>query len=212
MLSVVECSIRAFTGMVDERYLTHKKGGYAPAKKLEINSCLLTKFVVSCISSTVYCSSGGKKKKQNKNCATDLTHIFPLLSAQFFLQLYNYSYFIGTKMQQSRKTCSRFFAVCFFPIFSVHFHYRWCQLRKWIWEGGSSLHARNPFTVWKEKALKMLYNDLTTRYSRRCKCGSTPGISWLRPRRSPRLQSLPRSPPPSNLWENVGNEGNDLRG
>ena len=57
-------------------------------------------------------------------------------------------------MQQSRKTCSQIFAVCFFPIFSVHFHYRWCQLRKWIWEGGSSLHAPNPFTVWKEKALK----------------------------------------------------------
>ena len=108
---------------------------------------------------------------------------------------HSYSYFVGTKMQQSRKTCSQIFAVCFFPIFSVHFHYRWCQLRKWIWEGGSSLHAPNPFTVWKEKALKMLYNDSTTRYFRRCKCGSTPGISWLHPRRSPRLQSRPRSPP-----------------
>lgn len=163
--------------MVDERYLTHKKG-YVPTKKLQINSRLLTKVIVSCINSTVYCSSGGKqKRKKIRNCATDLTHIFPLVSAQLFLQLHNYSYFVGTKMQQSRKTCSRIFAVYFFPFFSVHFHYRWCQLRKWIWEGGSSLHARNPFTVWKEKALKVLYNDLTTRYSRKCKCGSTPGIS-----------------------------------
>ena len=51
--------------MVDERYLTHKKG-YVPAKKLQINPRLLTKVVVSCINSTVYCSSGVNKKK-NKN-------------------------------------------------------------------------------------------------------------------------------------------------
>ena len=48
--------------MVDERYLTHKKG-YVPAKKLQINPRLLTKVVVSCINSTVYCSSGVNKKK-----------------------------------------------------------------------------------------------------------------------------------------------------
>ena len=56
--------------MVDERYLTHKKG-YVPAKKLQINSRLLTKVIVSCINSTIYCSSGGKQKKKIRNCATD---------------------------------------------------------------------------------------------------------------------------------------------
>ena len=49
--------------MVDERYLTHKKG-YVPVKKLQINSRLLTKVIVSCINSTVYCSSGGKETKK----------------------------------------------------------------------------------------------------------------------------------------------------
>ena len=64
---------------------------------------------------------GKQKKIKIKKLCHWLDPYISFIVSTIFLRLHNYSYFVGTKMQQSRKTCSRIFAVCFFPIFPFIF-------------------------------------------------------------------------------------------